>query len=316
MLGKGLVVVFRFGDHDTVHHDPGHLHLACIQRAPFRDSLHLGDHEAPGVFSCRRYGVGLDGERLLFHGHVAVRVRRRAPDDAHIDREGHVGEVVLAVEVDKLHEVIFCPRVDLSSVQPGIDIGPKAYGGDGARLVCRNVPEHVRNHALGEIVGLDPVLNRHFPELRCKAPVTADHALHETLVGEVVEPPVLSVTLACRIDNGEVPWPAGLDEVLLDLQKYLLGNTDPHETTGCDGISVLYDPHGLFCRDDLAPDHPQRGQGRKHGVDTRFLGHIFSLLVSLVRAFEHEESMKNSAQPAIISLPRRTGTAWVTLHRR
>lgn len=71
-------------------------------------------------------------------------------------------------------------------------------------------------------------------------------------VGLIYWAPVLSSTLARRIDQGEVPWPAGLDKVFLDLQQYLLWDADPHEDTVCDGISVLYDPHGLFCRNDLA----------------------------------------------------------------
>ena len=98
-LGKGLPVVFRPGHHHAVHQDAGDLDLPGVEGAPLGDPLHLHDHEAAGISGRHGDGQRFQGQRLLFHGDVAVGVRRGAPEDGHVDGKRLVGQIFPAVEL-------------------------------------------------------------------------------------------------------------------------------------------------------------------------------------------------------------------------
>jgi hypothetical protein len=85
---KGLHVVFGLlGDHHAVDQNAGNLDLARVERAALGDALDLDDDRAARVVRRHRDGLRFQGQRLLLHRDVAVRVGRRTADDADVDRK-------------------------------------------------------------------------------------------------------------------------------------------------------------------------------------------------------------------------------------
>ena len=115
-----------------------------------------------------------------------------------------------------------------------------------------------------------------------------DHALDETLMGEVVEAAVFAVSLAGSVDEGKVFWRAGRarrfsagasratplrlgavapEKSLLERKRDLFSKSDADETAGRNGIVVADEPHRLrgapviptsyYIRD--RGDQPERG---------------------------------------------------------
>src|SRR5207247_4113764 len=83
-----------------------------------------------------------------------------------------------------------------------------------AGLSRRDVAVEMRDHALGEVVRLDPVAEDQLPDLRRESEVAADDAVEETVVREEIEPLVLRVALAGGVNEGEAPRPARLPKAL------------------------------------------------------------------------------------------------------
>ncbi len=116
------------GDDYAVHHDAGDLDILRIHGVPVGDPLHLRDDEAAAVLRSHRLGQHLDREGFPLHGDVSVRVRRRTPDDGHIERRQPVKKDLPPLDLHQLHQVLpfpFRSLVQLSAVQPGIDEVPR-----------------------------------------------------------------------------------------------------------------------------------------------------------------------------------------------
>ena len=96
----------------------------------------------------------LQGERLLFHGDVSVRIGSGAADDADIDRERAVEEEFLAVDLDQPDQILLGAFVDLAAAMTRIDEGPEPDPGDVSRPAGGDVAEQVRNDALRKVVRL------------------------------------------------------------------------------------------------------------------------------------------------------------------
>ena len=263
---EGLPVVFGSRNDNTVHQNARDLDLAGVQRSALSDTLHLDDNESSRVLGSHGNREGFLGECLLLHSDVAVRVSGRSAKNRHIDGKGLVREVIPAIKAHDLHQILFCDLVDLAASETGVHIGPHAVGGQRAGFVSRDVPKHVGDDSLGEIVGLDLVLYGEPAELGGEAPVAAHDAPDKALVAEAVEPPLPAVALACGIYQGQVPGPACFEINFLDLSQDFFRNADAHETAGSDCVSVLYGPHRIFRRHDFASAHARGGQGGEHRV--------------------------------------------------
>jgi hypothetical protein len=93
-----------------------------------RQPLDLSDHDAALIVR----GVGLvqrpEGAALLLVGEVSVGVGCRSSDDRDVDVDRRVEQVVVAIDLHQLHEVVsdgvhfgaFVPRV---GVRPQADLG-------------------------------------------------------------------------------------------------------------------------------------------------------------------------------------------------
>ena len=142
-FGKGLPVMLRLGDHHAVHQDAGDLDLAGVEGAGLGQALHLDNDETAAVAGGGGDGQRLEGQGLLFHGHIAVGIGGGAAQDGHIDGQGFVGQVFLAVEADQLDDIGRGPVVDLAAPVAGVDEGAQPNGADGARFVGGDVAVHM-----------------------------------------------------------------------------------------------------------------------------------------------------------------------------
>ena len=206
---EGLPVVLGLRHHDTVDQDAGNLHLARIERATLGGPLHLRDDEAARVARRHRDCQHLERERFLLHCDVAVGIGGRSTHDADIDRECAIEQVLLALEFDHPDQVILGAFVDLAAAVTRIDECSEPDPGDVTRPSRRDVAEQVRHDALREVVGLDLIGDRELLQLGNQSPVPPDHAAHQPVAAEMIEPAFLAVALARRIDQGKVARLAG-----------------------------------------------------------------------------------------------------------
>ena len=260
-LAEGLHVVFGLlGDHHAVDQNAGYLDLPRVQRAALGNAFDLNDDRAAGI--ARRHGdrLGLEGQRLLLHGDVAVGIGGGAADDADVDREGLVEEVFLAVDLHQADDVPGRLLVQLATAEAGVDEGAEADPGDGARLAGGDVAEHVGDDALRQVPGFDAVGDGKLLQLGHQAPVAADHPRNQAIMAEVIEATFLAITLTSRINQSQVARPAETMHIgLLTFKKQLFqrnGNifseTDTDETAGSNGVAILDQAHGIARRNYLA----------------------------------------------------------------
>ena len=257
-LGEGLRVVLGSGHHDAVDEDAGDAHLARVEHVRGGDPLHLDQDDAAGVLHRLGDGQHLDGERLAFHRHVALRVRGGPAQERDVDREGREEQVFASPDGQHLDEVLGGHRVHPAALEAGVDERVDADGGDQAGAPGGDLPEQHRDHPLREAVGLDPVAQGERAQRRYQRPVAADDPLDHALVGEVVHPARRAVALTGGEDQGQVPGCPGVQEAPLQGEGELLGKAGPDETGGGDGVPGEHQPGGRIGGDDLVPPHRRR----------------------------------------------------------
>ena len=170
-------MVGGLGHHDRVHHDPRDLHRPRMQRVQLGDALDLGDHQPARVLGRHRHRQIVQRQRLALHAEVAGGVGGGGADEGDVDRERLVEQPFLAVELDQADELLGRGGVDLAARLARVDEGAQADLGEGAGLAGGDVAVEVRDHALRQVVGLDPVLDRQPADLGDQPPMAADDAL-------------------------------------------------------------------------------------------------------------------------------------------
>ena len=136
------------------------------------------------------------------------------PDEYHIDGDGLIQQPLLTLDIDDLHDVLGGGAVQLTAAVAGIHEGIQAHMGDGADLVGGDVPVHMGDDALGQVVGLDLVFQRQRAQRGGTIPVTAYDALDHTLVTIVVAASAVPVALTSSKKQRQVTGVAGLQEPL------------------------------------------------------------------------------------------------------
>src|SRR5262245_24721045 len=246
--------------HHAVDQDSGDSDLPRVQRTAVSDALHLGDHEPARV--ARRHGDREHFERECFplHRDVAVGVGGGAADDADIDRERLVEEVLLAANLHELDEIFGRALVELPAAEARVGESAESHPTQMAGFARGDVTEEMRDHALRQVVGLDLVADGEGLQLWHEPPMPADHPLDEPRLRKMVEPPVLAVSLAGGIDEGEVLGLAEIREQLVlagegelfERDRDLLGEADADEAAGRDRVAAMDQPDRLARRYDLA----------------------------------------------------------------
>ena len=183
LFAEGLHVVFGlFSHHDAIDQNAGNFYLPRVQRATLGDAFDLHDDDAAGVARRHRDGLRFQRQRLLLHGDIAVRIGRRAANDADIDREGLVEQVFLAVDFHDPNEVVCRHLVQLAAPKTRIDKRPQTNAGNRARLAGGDVAEKVSNHPLRQVVGFNPVGHGQLLQLGHQAPMAANHPTNQTIM--------------------------------------------------------------------------------------------------------------------------------------
>ncbi len=162
---------------------------------------------------------------------------------------------MLAVELHQPHPLLGARAgalVDAAAAVARVDEGAEADPAQVPRLAGGDVAKEVRDHALRQVPGLDPVLDRELAERRHQAPVAADHACHQAVVAEVVEAARLAVALPRRVDEAQPARRALGEEALLERHRQPLGEADADEAAGGDGVAVAHELDRLGSADDLA----------------------------------------------------------------
>src|SRR3974377_891947 len=93
---------------------------------------------------------------------------------------------------------------DLASAVTRIDKGAEPDAGQMSGPPGGDVAEEMREHALRQIIGFDLVRYRQPLQLGHEAPVSANYALDQAFVTEVIEPAFLAVALTSRIHEREI----------------------------------------------------------------------------------------------------------------
>ena len=245
-------MVLGFRHDDAVDQDAGNLDLPRIERAALGGPLHLRDHDAARVTRRHRDRQHLERERLLLHCDVAVGIGGGTADDAYIDRECAIEQVLLALELDHPDQFVRGTFVDPAAAVARVGEGAETDAADVAGPRGRDVAEQMRDDALRKVVGLDPVFDRETLQLGDQPPMSADHAPHQAVAPEVIEPTLLAVALSGRIDQRQIARPAVRNVLLLERHRDPLGEADADEATGRDRVAVADEAHRLRGTDDLS----------------------------------------------------------------
>ena len=107
------------------------------------------------------------------NGAVAVLIGIGAADQAHIDGDGLVEQPFLTADMYQLHQILLGALVELAALVAGIHKGVQTHMGDGADVVGGNVPVHMGDDALGQVVGLQLVGQSQLAQLGGAIPVAA-----------------------------------------------------------------------------------------------------------------------------------------------
>ena len=255
-------MVLGSGDHHAVHQHPWQLHRLRAQDALGRDPLDLHDHYAARVLYRLGDGEVLERERLLLHRDVSLLVRGGAAQEGDVYGEGLVEEVLLAVQLYHLDEVLGGHVVHLAAPEARVHEGLFPDRRDHARTPSGDLAKQVRNDALRKAVGLYLVLEGQLSQRRDEPPVPADHPPDHPLGGEVVEAPRLAVALAGCVDEGQTPRRSGLLETPLKGDGELFRKPDPDETAGRHGVAVHDHARGVLDGDYLVALHAYSSQRR------------------------------------------------------
>ena len=129
-------------------------------------------------------------------------------------------------------------RVDLAAAVARVHESAQAHMRDGARLARGRVPEHVGDHALGQVVGQDLVCQGQLLQFGHQTPVAADHSPHQPFVRQVVQPALLAIPLARGVDQCQIARGPGRQEAFLQLDRQLFGEADADEPARGDRVAV------------------------------------------------------------------------------
>ena len=117
-----LVVLGR-RQHDLVYEYAGNAYQARWQTVPAGNALDLHDDQAAAVARGLRDSQCLQWQGFVFHCDVALFIRGSAAQEGHVNREGFVEQVILAVDIDHLDQVLGGALVEFTAVDARVDEG-------------------------------------------------------------------------------------------------------------------------------------------------------------------------------------------------
>ena len=235
------MVLLRVGaDHDLVDKDARDGDVLGVDGAGLGDIADLGDDLAAVALGGKDRVEYLELHGLVDGGKVAHLIADGAANEADIDRYLVIEHVLLAVDLDDLGDVGQGPGavVHLAALDAWVDEGTKTYLAHLAGKTAGHRAVELRDLTLWQAIGLDLVVGNHIHPARLEAPVGADDARNEALVGEMLDT-ALAVGLAAGVQQREVAGVAGSKEALLDGLEIGLGGRHERHADGADGLSIL-----------------------------------------------------------------------------
>src|SRR5215218_5793473 len=143
-------------DHDGVDENSGDVDGLSGQLG-VGQSFDLGDHNAAFVVSGVRLVECPEGAALLLVGEVAVGVGCSGSDDRNVYVHRRVEQVVIAVDLHQLHEVVG-GGVHFGAFMPRVGVGAQPDFGQHTRLPGGGGSVHLEQHSGWDVEGLDLII--------------------------------------------------------------------------------------------------------------------------------------------------------------
>jgi hypothetical protein len=174
-----------------------------------------------------------------------------AADEGDVDRDRLVEQPLLAVDFHHPNQLLGGARVELAARQARIDEGAEADARQVPGLAGGDVAVQMRDHALRQVVGGDPVVHRERTHLRDQAPVAADDARQQALAAESVQAALAAIALAGGEEQGQAGRLLLGVEALGQRRQQLIGRADADEARGGERVAGPHQRGGLGGGDDL-----------------------------------------------------------------
>ena len=178
-----MVLWLRHHD-DAIDERARDLHLPRVERPQLGDALDLHDHQPAGVVRRHRQRQRFDRQRLALHGDVAVRVGGGAANDADIDRDRLVEEILLAADRHQFDHILGRSLVQLAAAEARIGESAEADAREVPRLAGGDVAVEVGDRPKRQVVALDLVADNELLDRRDEIEMRTDHALDEARLRE------------------------------------------------------------------------------------------------------------------------------------
>ena len=137
----------------------GGIVVVQVKRMARRNTLPAKQVKIPGILVDF---VVVDAEqRLVLHRDIAVLVGGGPANERNIDRKWLVAQPFLAIDHHQLDQVFLRAGALAAAPLPGIDEGVEANLGDEPRPPAGDIARDLRQNALRQGVGFNPVLERH-----------------------------------------------------------------------------------------------------------------------------------------------------------
>ncbi len=114
--------------------------------------------------------------------------------------------------------------------------------GNKADAAPRDFPKQTGNSALGKVVSLNFIFQRHAAELGSQIPVSLNNPLDQAFMSQMVEAFLLTVSLSGSPDDGEIFWTAGIKKNLFQFRCQFFGMGIAHKTADSHRVAVSDKP--------------------------------------------------------------------------
>ncbi len=240
-------------DDQVIDEDAGHVDQARIEAARRHDAFHLRDGNTARGARGLRHGAVMPRRHLFVHAQVAFFVGHGAADQRHVDGVRAVVEVLLAIAIPQLHDVLDGAGVQLAAFHPRVDERAQADLADQTGAArCRGV-EQLHHDAGRQAVGLEQVRGRELRHGGRHGPMAADDAAVEARHGHVLQAARALIADAERVNQGQFARRAAGAVAPADGLQHPLGN----------GVAG---PGAADGHRDSVPNQQRRLVGRQNGL--------------------------------------------------
>lgn len=247
-----LVAVLRVGEDDGINERRGDLDVGHGESAGSSDAVDLGNDDTTTGAGSGGEEEKIRGDGLVLDGDVTVSVGGGTLDDGDINVDGLVAEVLLAVHLHDLNEVVLGELVELATSVAGVDERAETDLGDVAGGVAGTSTDHAGDGSHGEGVGLDLVGADKRVEVGGLTVVGGDGTAKHTGVAEVVGTALTVGVTEAHEHQGEVLGVLVGLVVLTEGLEDSLGKSLAHEAADENGVASAHEGGSIALVDDLA----------------------------------------------------------------